>query len=85
MASPQDVTSYHVFWWTESTEIGRSVALLNDTKFVIEDLHSNTAYHVVVMAGSPLGSVNSTNEALFTLPNIVQGKCTEPILALENA
>ena len=76
VTSPQYVTSYHVFWWKESAEIGRSVAL-NDTKFIIEDLLSNTAYHVAVMASSPLGNVNSTTKVLYTPPSKAQGKCTE--------
>ena len=65
-----------VFWWKESAEISKSVAL-DDTKFVIEDLLSNTAYHVVVLASGPLGDVNSTSEVYYTAPIIVQGKCTE--------
>ena len=76
MTSPQDVTNYMVFWWKESAEISKSVAL-DDTKFVIEGLLSNTAYHVVVLASGPLGSVNSTSEVFYTTPNKVQGKCTE--------
>ena len=72
VASHQDVTSYRVFWWTESGEIGGSIAL-NDTEFVIEGLLSNTAYHVVVMASGPLGNVNSTNKVFYTPPNAVQG------------
>ena len=64
------------FWWKESTEISKSVAL-DDTKFVIEGLLSNTAYHVVVLASGPLGSVNSTSKVFFTAPNKVQGKCTK--------
>ena len=65
-----------VIWWKESAEISKSVAL-DDTKFVIEDLLSNTAYHVVVLASGPLGNVNSTSEVFYTTPNEVQGKCTE--------
>ena len=65
-----------VFWWKESAEISKSFAL-DDTKFVIEGLFSNTAYHVVVLASGPLGSVNSTSEGFYTAPNKVQGKCTE--------
>ena len=65
-----------VFWWKESAEIGKSAAL-DDTKFVIEDLLSNTAYHVVVLASGPLGNVNSTSEVFYTSPNKVQGKCIE--------
>ena len=72
VASHKDVTSYRVFWWTESGKIGRSIAL-KDTEFVIEDLHSNTAYHVVVQASGPLGNVNSTNKVFYTPPNAVQG------------
>ena len=53
VTSPQDVTNYMVFWWKESAEISKSVAL-DDTKFVIEGLLSNTAYHVVVLASGPL-------------------------------
>ena len=70
--APQDVASYSVFWWTEYGEIGRSVAL-NGTKFVIGDLLSNTAYHVVVLASGPLGNVNSTSKVFYTPPNAVQG------------
>ena len=75
MASPQDVTNYMVFWWKESAEISKSVAL-DDTKFVIEGLLSNTAYHVVVMASGPHENVNSTS-VFYTAPNKVQGKCNE--------
>ena len=75
MTSPQYVTSYSVFWWTESGETGRSVAL-NDTEFVIEDLLSNTAYLVVVQASGPLGNVNSTRMDFYTSPNEVQGNLT---------
>ncbi len=63
-----------VFWWKESAEISKSVAL-DDTKFVIEDLLSNTAYHVVVMASSPLGNVNSIS-VFYTTPKEVQGEST---------
>ena len=72
VTAPQDVTSYIVFWWKESTDTGRSVAL-NGTKFVIGDLLSNTAYHVVVLASGPLGNVNSTSKVFYTPPNRVQG------------
>ena len=75
VTSPQDVTSYSVFWWTESGEIGRSVPL-NDAGFVIEDLLSNTEYHVVVKASGPLGNVNSTRKDFYTHPNEVQGNLT---------
>ena len=75
VASPQDVTSYSVFWWTESADIGRSIAL-NDTEFIIEDLLSNTEYHVVVQASGPLGNVNSTRKNFYTHPNAVQGNLT---------
>ena len=61
-----------VFWWKESAEISKSVAL-DDTKFVIEDLLSNTAYHVVVLASGPLGNVNSTSEVFYTTPEHIQG------------
>ena len=76
VTSPQSVTSYSVFWWTEFGETGRSVAL-NDIQFIIEDLLSNTAYHIAVMASGPLGNVNSTNKVFYTPPSKVQGKCTE--------
>ena len=75
VTSPQDVSNYMVFWWKESAEISKSVAL-DDTKFVIEGLLSNTAYHVVVLASGPLGNVNSTS-VFYTAPDKVQGKCTE--------
>ena len=65
-----------VFWWKESAEISKSVAL-NDAKFVIEGLLSNTAYHVMVLASGPHENVNSTSEVFYTAPNKVQGKCTE--------
>ena len=71
MTSPQDVTHYMVFWWKESEEISKSVAL-DDTKFVIEGLLSNTAYHVVVLASGPYGNVNSTS-VFYTSPKEVQG------------
>ena len=61
-----------VFWWTESAEISKSVAL-DDTKFVIEGLLSNTAYHVVVLASGPLGNVNSTTELFYTPPKQIKG------------
>ena len=64
-----------VFWWTESAEISKSVAL-DDIKFVIEGLLSNTAYHVVVLASGPLRSVNSTSEVFYTTPEQIQGKVT---------
>ena len=75
MTSPQDVTNYMVFWWKESAEISKSVAL-DDTKFVIEGLLSNTAYHVVVLASGPLGNVNSTSKVFYTTPEQIQGKVT---------
>ena len=73
VTSPQDVTNYTVFWWKEFAEISKSVAL-NDTKFVIEDLLSNTAYHVAVLASGPLGNVNSTSKVVYTTPEQIQGK-----------
>ena len=76
VTSPQDVTNYMVFWWKESAKISKSVAL-HDMKFVIEDLLSNTAYHVVVLASGPHGNVNSTSKVFYTAPNKVQGKCIE--------
>ena len=72
VTSPQDVTNYMVFWWKESAEISKSVAL-DDTKFVIEDLLSNTAYHVVVLASGPLGNQNSTSEVFYTTPEDIPG------------
>ena len=76
VTSPQDVTNYTVFWWKESAEISKSVAL-DDTKFVIEGLLSNTAYHVVVMASGPHGNLNSTSKIFYTAPDKVQGNCNE--------
>ena len=76
MTSPQDATNYTVFWWKESAEISKSVAL-DDTKFVIEALLSNTAYHVVVMASGSHGNLNSTSKIFYTAPNKVQGKGNE--------
>ena len=73
VTSPQDVTDYIVFWWKESAEISKSVAL-DDTKFVIEDLLSNTAYHVMVQASGALGNVNSTRKVFYTTPEQIQGK-----------
>ena len=73
--SPQNATNYNVIWWKESEELGRSVAL-NDFKFVIEDLRSNTAYDVMVMASGPLEVVNSTSEVFYTAPKEVQGDST---------
>ena len=81
MTSPQDVTNYMVFWWKESAEISKSVAL-DDTKFVIEGLLSNTAYHVVVLVSGPLGNVNSTSEVFYTTPEQIQGKLPNVILSL---
>ena len=69
------MNSYSVFWWTESGETGTSVPL-NETEFVIEDLLSNTEYHVVVQASGPLGNVNSTRKNFYTSPNEVQGNLT---------
>ena len=69
------MTSYMVFWWKESAEISKSVAL-DDTKFVIEGLLSNTAYHVVVLASGALKKVNSTREVFYTTPEQIQGKVT---------
>ena len=69
------MTNYKVFWWKESAETSKSVAL-DDTKFVIEGLLSNTAYHVVVLASGPIRNVNSTS-VFYTTPKEVQGKCTE--------
>ena len=74
VTSRLDVNSYTVFWWAQSAGIGQSVAL-NDTKFIIEDLLSNTAYHVVVQASGPLGNVNSS-KVFYTAPTKVQGKLT---------
>ena len=74
MTSPQDVTNYMVFWWKESAENSKSDAV-DDTKFVIEDLLSNTAYHVVVLASGPLGNMNSTS-VFYTTPKEVQGDST---------
>ena len=68
------MTNYLVFWWKESAEISKSVAL-DDTKFTIERLLSNTAYHVVVLASGPLGNMNSTS-VFYTAPKEVQGEST---------
>ena len=68
-----------VFWWKEFAEISKSVAL-NNTEFVIEDLLSNTAYHVVVLAIGPLGRVNSTTELFYTPPKQIQGNLPNGIL-----
>ncbi len=73
--SPQDVANFMVFWWKESAEISKSSVALDDTKFVIEGLLSNTAYHVVVLASSPYGNVNSTS-VFYTAPKEVQGDST---------
>ena len=59
----------------ESAEISKSVAL-DDTKFVIEGLLSNTAYHVVVLAGGPFRNMNSTSEVFYTTPTEVQVEST---------
>ena len=80
VTSPQDVTSYMVFWWKESAEISKSSVALNDTKFVIEGLLSNTAYHVVVLTGGPLGRVNSTTELFYTPPKQIQGNLPNGII-----
>ena len=61
--------------------IGKSDAL-NGIMFTIENLLSNTAYHVVVQANGPLGSVNSTSKVFYTTPNKVQGKFTKRYLHL---
>ena len=79
VTSPQDVTNYTVFWWKESAEINKSVAL-NNTEFVIEGLLSNTAYHVVVLASGPLGRVNSTTELFYTPPKQIQGSLPNSVL-----
>ena len=73
VTSQQDVTNYTVFWWKESAEISKSGAL-DDTKFVIEDLLSNTAYNVVVLASGPLRNVNSTSKVFYTMPEQIQDK-----------
>ena len=73
VTSPQDVTNYMVFWWKGSAEISKSSVALDDTKFVIEGLLSNTAYHVVVLASGPLGRINSTTELFYTPPKQIQG------------
>ena len=70
-----------VFWWKESAENSKSVAL-DDTKFVIEDLLSNTAYHVVVLASGPLKSVNSTRKVFYTTPEQIKGNLPNVILSL---
>ena len=59
----------------ESAEISKSV-VLKETKSVIEGLLSNTAYHVVVLAGGPLRNVNSTSEVFYTTPTEVQVEST---------
>ena len=73
------MTNYKVFWWKESAEISKSVAL-DDTKFVIEGLLSNTPYHVVVLASGPLGNVNSTTELFYTPPKQIKGNLPNGIL-----
>ena len=75
VTSPQDVTNYMVFWWKESAEISKSVAL-DDTMLVIEGLLSNTPYHVAVLAIGPLGNKNSTTSVFYTTPKEVQGEST---------
>ena len=75
VTSPQDVTNYTVFWWKGSAEISKSSVALNDTKFVIDGLLSNTAYHVVVLASGPYGNVNSTS-VFYTTPKEVQSEST---------
>ena len=67
------MTNYTVFWWKESAEISKSVAL-DDTKFVIEGLLSNTAYHVLVESSGPLGNMNSTSKVFYTTPEQIRGK-----------
>ncbi len=69
------MTNYMVFWWKESAEISKSVAL-DDTKFVIEGLLPNTGYHVLVLGSGPLGNVNSTSEVFYTTPEQIRGKVT---------
>ena len=78
--SPQDVTNYIVFWWKESAEISKSSVALIDIEFFIEDLLSNTAYHVVVLASGPLGRVNSTTELFYTPPQQIQGNLPNGII-----
>ena len=79
VTSPQNVTNYMVFWWKESAEISKSVTL-DDAKFVIKELLSNTAYHVVVLASGQLGRVNSTTELFYTPPKQIQGNIPNGIL-----
>ena len=81
--SPHDGTNYIVFWWSADNTIDRSVPL-NDTTFVIEDLLTNTAYHVVVQANGPLGNVNSTTKVFYTTPSKVQGRCTGNVYHFAN-
>ena len=81
MASPQDVTNYKVFWWKESAEINKSVPL-DDTKFVIEGLLSNTAYHVSVESSSPLGNMSSTSKVFYTTPEQIRGNLPNVTLSL---
>lgn len=72
VTSPQDVSSYVVFWFKESATIGRSDPFHNVT-YSIGGLDSNTAYQVIVQANGPLGSTNSTTIIFYTIPDKVQG------------
>lgn len=70
--SPQHVTSYIVFWWKESSELGSSVTLYGNT-YNIEGLDSNTKYEVMVQAVGTFGNINSTIKVFYTTPNEMKG------------
>ena len=66
------MTSYVVFWWKESSELGSSVTLYGNT-YNIEGLDSNTKYEVMVQAVGTFGNINSTIKVFYTTPNEMKG------------
>ena len=65
--SPEDVTSYTVFWSRITGVMGSSVSG-TVTYNTIGSLISNTAYVIIVQASGPLGRTNSTMETYYTAP-----------------
>ena len=66
--SPEDVTSYTVFWSRVAGVMGSSVSGTTATYNTIGSLLSNTAYVIIVQANGPLGRTNSTVEIYYTAP-----------------
>lgn len=62
-----------MFWLKSNAMVEMEWYAFNGTIFDIEGLDSNTAYHVMVQAIGPLGSINSTLNEFYTTPTEIKG------------